>query len=79
MSQRNRPWAGMDSPASERVPVATTCWNCSSVMRWRPTSKSVPTTARTMLRRKRLAEISKYHVVGEVLTHWAVETCRAWS
>ena len=65
MSSKNNACPGIDSPASVRALPSTTLRNSGSVIRWRPTSISVPTTALTMLRRKRLALISKYHEHGD--------------
>lgn len=71
---RKRACPGILSPASLRLPASTICLNCSSVILCRPKSISVPTTALTMLRRKRLAVISKYQVPGDVFTHRASVT-----
>ena len=49
---------GTDSPAAQRFFCAMISAKSFSEMRPRPTSMSVPTTARTMLRRKRSAVIS---------------------
>ncbi len=66
-SSRNRAWPGIDSPAAVRRPLSITPRNPSTVRRCRPTSMSVPTTARTMLRRKRLAVISTLAKSREVI------------
>lgn len=63
---RNSAFAGMLSPADERLPHSMTLRKPSTESRPRPTSTKVPTTARTMLRKNLLALISKYQLVGEV-------------
>ena len=66
LDQLNSAFPGIDSPASERCFPSITFLKSSNDNRPRPTSTSVPTTALTILRRKRLARISKYHAVGDI-------------
>ena len=56
---RYNPAAGTDCPALQRFLLAITARKSSMVIRPRPTSKSVPTTARTILRKKRSAVMAK--------------------
>ena len=76
-SSRNRAHAGMLSPALEREPLAILSLNWSMVMRWRPTSTSVPTTALTMLRRKRLADMRKCQASSASFVHAASVTLQS--
>ena len=59
ISINESPSAGAECPARQRLCAAITCSNSSSLIVPRPTSKRVPTTARTMFRKNRLAVISK--------------------
>lgn len=52
MSSKNNALPGMLSPASLRVPLNTIFLNSSMLIFPRPKSTNVPTTARTILRRK---------------------------
>ena len=67
----------MLSPAWLRLPSVKMCWNSDNEILCRPKSMSVPTVARTMLRRNRLAVISKYHSCAAVCTHWQVVTSQS--
>ena len=74
MSSRNNALPGILSPAADRLRPSMIRENSSTVIRPRPTSISVPTTARTILRRKRSAVMRKYHVLGEVCIQQASVT-----
>ena len=64
MLVRKRACPGTLSPVRWRF-LASMAWRISQMlMRLRPTSMSVPTMARTILRRKRLAEMVKRHSPG---------------
>ena len=60
-STKNRPQAGTDIPAAQRLRDSITCRNSSNDILPLPTSMSVPTTARTILRKKRLASMQNTH------------------
>ena len=64
----------MLSPAPERCLPSIILMKPSRVMRPRPTSTNVPTTALTMLRRNRLAVITKCHWYSPSLTQRASVT-----
>src|SRR5512133_3802877 len=63
MLERNRGWAGTELPASFRFFFSSTSLIQIGSLRPRPTSRSDPTTARTIFLRKRFAVIVKQSVV----------------
>ena len=71
ISTNDSPSAGAECPARQRSWEAMTSAICCSVIRPRPTSKSVPTTARTMFLRNRSAEMTKYASCSFSITHRA--------
>ena len=74
ISTKAKPSAGAEWPARQRSCAAMTSANCSSVILPLPTSKSVPTTARTILRKNRFAVMINRHSVSLSCLHSAFLT-----